>query len=222
MKKLFLMMGLACLFMVACNNAPKQPEQTNEPVAVAEEHHCPFCPLKAEYAKWDEMDDAAKAELNQKALALFAEMDAKMAECQAKGEEKPCCKEGEEHKCQHEGEHKCQHEGEHKCQHEMAEMTEEQKAECEAKCAEMKAKCEEMKAAWENFENLSLDEQKDLIMGRIEFMKGQKCNHEGEGEHKCNHEGEGHQCQHGEGHQCQHGEGHQCQHGEGHECQHGK
>lgn len=212
MKKLFLMMGLACLFMVACNNAPKQQEPTNEPeTATVEEHHCPFCPLKAEYAKWDEMDDAAKAELNQKAYALFAEMDAKMAECEAKGEGKPCCKEGEEHKCQHEGEqkcqhegeHKCQHEGEHKCQHEMPEMTEEQKKECEAKCAEMKTKCEEMKAAWTNFENLSLDEQKDLIMGRIEFMKGPQCHHEGEG-HECHHEGEGHQCQHGEGHQCDH------------------
>ena len=207
------MMGLACLFMVACNNAPKQqPQEEPQQEAVAEEHHCPFCPLKAEYAKWDEMDETAKAELNKKACELFAQMDAEMeakkAECEANGEAKPCCKDGEEHKCQHEGEegHKCQHEGEHQCQHQMAEMTEEQKAECEAKCAEMKAKCEEMKAAWDNFENLTLDEQKDLILGRIEFMKGMQCHHEGEGEeHHCQHEGEGHQCQHGEGHECQHG-----------------
>ena len=117
-------------------------------------------------------------------------MDAKMEEMKAEG--KACCEKAGEMK-----------EG---CAEKMAEMTEDVKAECEAKCAEMKAKCEEMKAAWENFDNLSLDEQKDLIMGRIEFMKGQKCNHEGEGEHKCQHEGEGHQCQHGEGHECQHAE----------------
>ena len=199
------MMGLASLFMVACNNAPKQEQKAEEPQpVVAEEHHCPFCPLKAEYANWDNMDETAKAELNKKAYDLFIQMDAEMkaeceakkAECEAKGEAKPCCKEGE-------GEHKCNHEGEHKCAHEMAEMTEEQKAECEAKCAEMKAECEKMKAAWESFETLSLDEQKDLILGRIAAMGmgGDKCNHEAE-EHKCNHEGEGHQCQHGEGHQC--------------------
>ena len=195
MKKLFLMMGLASLFMVACNNAPKQQPQEApaQDTVVAEEHHCPFCPLKAEYAKWEELEETAKADLNQKAFDLFAEMDAEMeakkAEMEAEG---------------------------HKCMHEMAEMTEEAKAECEAKCAEMKAKCEEMQAAWANFANLSLDEQKDLVLERIAFVKGQQCHHEGEGEeHHCcgKHEGEeGHQCQHGEGHQCQHGEGHQCQH----------
>ena len=147
------MMGLACLFMVACNNTPKQQEQPNEPeqeVVAVEEHHCPFCPLKAEYANWDNMDETAKAELNKKAFELFAEMDAKKAECEAKCE-------GEEHKCQHE----------------MAEMTDEQKAECEAKCAEMKA-------AWENFANMTVDEQKDLIMKRLESCGGEKkcCNHE--------------------------------------------
>lgn len=182
MKKLFLMMGLACLFMVACNNAPKQEQPQEEPKQEAcnGEHQCPFCKLKAEYANWETMEEAAKAELNKNAYDLFAEMDtemeAKKAECEAAG---------------------------HKCQHEIAEMTEEAKVECEAKCAEMKAKCEEMKTAWEKFAELSLDEQKDLVLGRIEFMMGQKCQHEGEG-HQCQHEGEGHQCQHeGEGHQCQ-------------------
>ena len=157
------MMGLACLFMVACNNAPKQqPQEEPQQEAVAEEHHCPFCPLKAEYAKWEELEETAKADLNQKAFDLFAQMDAEMeakkAEMEAEG---------------------------HKCMHEMAEMTEEAKAECEAKCAEMKAKCEEMKAAWENFANLNLDEQKDLVMSRIEFMKGMQCHHEGEEGHQC-------------------------------------
>ena len=73
MKKLFLMMGLASFFMVACNNAPKQEQPKEEPqaevVAPAEEHHCPFCSLKAEYANWETMEEAAKVELNEKAIA---------------------------------------------------------------------------------------------------------------------------------------------------------
>lgn len=159
MKKLFLTLGLASLFMVACNNTPKQEEAPAEPVqeekteVVEEKHECPMHALKEEYAKWDEMDDAMKAELNQKAQSVFAEMDAAMeakkAEMEAAGE---VCKE-------------------------MAEMTEEQKAECEKKCAEMKA-------AWENFANMTVDEQKDLIMQRLNG-----CNHEGD-KPCCKHEGE--------------------------------
>lgn len=181
------MMGLACLFMVACNNTPKQQEQTNEPepeVAVAEEHHCPFCPLKAEYANWDNMEEAAKVELNNKAIALFAEMDAEMEARKAE----------------------CEAQGEHKCQHEMPEMTEEQKAECEAKCAEMKAKMDAVMEKWAGIDALTNDEIKDLVLERIAAMGmgGDRCEKEaGEG-HQCQHEGEGHQCQHGEGHQCQH------------------
>ena len=146
MKKLFLTLGLASLFMVACNNTPKQQEETvAEPVqeqteVVEEKQECPMHALKEEYAKWDEMDDQMKAELNQKAATMFAEMDAKMEEMKAAGEE--VCKD-------------------------MAEMTEEQKAECEQKCAEMKA-------AWENFANLSVDEQKDLIMKRLGCCDGEK------------------------------------------------
>jgi hypothetical protein len=146
MKKLFLTLGLASLFMVACNNTPKQQEETvAEPVqeqteVVEEKQECPMHALKEEYAKWDEMDDQMKADLNQKAAAVFAEMDAKMEEMKAAGEE--VCKD-------------------------MAEMSEEQKAECEQKCAEMKA-------AWENFANLSVDEQKDLIMKRLGCCDGEK------------------------------------------------
>jgi len=173
MKKLFLTLGLASLFMVACNNTPKQEEQPAEQPAettqvVEEEHNCPMHALKEAYADWENMTDEAKAELNKKAVEIFtamdAEMEAKKAEMEAAGEQ--VCKG-------------------------MAEMTEEQKAECEKKCAEMKA-------AWENFANLNVEEQKDLIMGRMGGCNhGDKpcCNHEGE--HKCNHEGEeGHKCEH--------------------------
>ena len=173
MKKLFFTLGLACLFMVACNNTPKQQEATEPETpateVVEEEHNCPMHALKEEYAKWDEMTDEAKAELNNKAAEIFnamnAEMEAKKAEMEAAGEQ--VCKE-------------------------MAEMTEEQKAECEKKCAEMKAK-------WDNFANMTLDEQKDLIMERLGGCHGDKpcCKGEGEEGHKCQHEGEeGHQCQH--------------------------
>ena len=159
MKKLFLTLGLASLFMVACNNTPKQEEPVAEPVqeeteVVEEKHECPMEALKAEYAKWDEMDDQMKADLNQKAATVFAEMDAKMEEMKAAGEG---------------------------CAKEMAEMTEEQKAECEKKCAEMKA-------AWEKFGEMTVDEQKDLVMQRLGGCEGEKgC---------CKGEGEGHQCQH--------------------------
>ena len=169
------MMGLACLFMVACDNAPQQEQPKQEPeqtAAVAEEHQCPFCALKAEYANWENMAEDAKKALNEKAAGLFAEMDAKMEEMKAEGKE--CCEKKAE---------------------EVVEMTEEMKTECEAKKAECEAKCAEMKAKWEGFAEKSLDEQKDLVLERIAAMGMGQCKHDAEGEgHECKHEGE-HQCQ---------------------------
>ncbi|MCR5014206.1 MAG: hypothetical protein K6A28_05465 [Bacteroidales bacterium] len=173
MKKLVLMLGMACLFMVACNNAPKQEQPKEEPQqeAVAEEHHhCPFCTLRAEYANWENMDETAKAELNKKALELFAQMDAKKAEMEAEG--KACCDKAE-------GAVK---EGCEKA----VEMTEEQKAECEARMAALKAKMDEVMAQWDNIGNMNLDDQKNLILERISAM--------GMGEGKCEKEGEGQHC----------------------------
>ena len=172
MKKLFFL-GLASLFMVACNNTPKQSEQPaaepaqEQKVEVVEQPkaECPMSALKAEYANWDNLDETAKAELNKKACELFAQMDAKKAEMEAEG--KACCKEGKE-----------------ECEKKMAEMTEEQKAECQKKCEEMKAQCEQMKAEWANFANLDLNAQKDLIMKRLEGCGGEKACCKGE-EGKC-------------------------------------
>ena len=118
---------------------------------VEEKQECPMHALKDAFANWETMEEAAKTELIGKAKTTFAEMDAAM---EAKKAEMEAA-------------------GEEVCK-EMAEMTEEQKKECEAKCAEMKA-------AWEKFDELTLDEQKDLIMKRLEGCGGEEkgcCKHD--------------------------------------------
>ena len=69
-----------------------------------------------------------------------------------------------------------------KCQHEMAEMTEEVKAQMDS----MRVKMEEMKAQWANFANLTLDEQKDIIVSHLEKSRKHECHKEGEA--RCKHD----------------------------------
>ncbi len=138
MKKLFLSMGLACLFMVACNNAPKQEVEAIDTTAVVveevvEEHVCPMAQLKGEFENWANLDEEGQKGLVAKAIEVF-------------GQEEESC---------------CNHEGEE------CEMTEEQKAEMEA----VMAKLNDWKAQFANIANMSLEEQKDLIMARFEMMK---------------------------------------------------
>ncbi len=150
MKKLFLSMGLACLFMVACNNAPKQEavEETIDTVAVVEEvveeHVCPMAQLKGEFDNWANLDAEAQTALVGKAIEMFSQ------------EQESCCN--------HESE-----EGQE------CEMTEEQKVEMEA----MMAKMNDWKAQFANIATMSLEEQKDLIMARFDMMKA-CCKHAAE------------------------------------------
>jgi len=216
MKKLSLIVAMACLFMVACTNnsnkgqqqEPAQTEQTCD-----QQKQCPFAAIEASFADWDNMTDEAKAEAVKAAKATIDEMEAchhkgckgemksccdkcvegcckdgkcicencpcecmKDGKC-AKEEGKPCCKEGEQKPCCKEGKPECK-EGEQKpcCK---GEMTEEMKAKCE----EMKAKCAEMCEKWANFDNLSIEDQKAAIEGKLEMMK--QC-HKGPKGPECN------------------------------------
>ena len=101
MKKLFLTMGLACLFMVGCDNNTNN--QGNQPAADStamnqevtnvepKQEECPMHSIKEGLAKWEELDEAGKTALMDDAAKLFNEMDANMEEAKAAGEE--VCKE---------------------------------------------------------------------------------------------------------------------------------
>ncbi len=93
MKKLSLIVAMACLFMVACTNnsnkgqqqEPAQTEQTCD-----QQKQCPFAAIEASFADWDNMTDEAKAEAVKAAKATIDEMEA----CHhkgCKGEMKSCC-----------------------------------------------------------------------------------------------------------------------------------
>lgn len=94
------------------------------------------------------------------------------------------------------------------------------KAECEAKCAEFEAQKAEFEKTWAekwaNFDNLNMEEQKELIDNYMKFNCPKHGCKEGEGP-KCCKEGQcGKCCKKGEGQKC-------CKAGEGeHKCGHEK
>ncbi len=187
---------------------PAIPEQTCD-----QQKPCPFAEIETLFADWDNMTDEAKAEAVKAAKAKFDELEANFPkhECKKscsskcvegcskdgkcnKEEGKPCCKaEGEmpchpKHECNkesHECDQHCTHqEGEKPCCKDKPEITEEMKAEMEAKKAEMKAKIAEMQENWANFDNLSVDDQKAVIDAKLCMMKhhgghhgGKHCDH---------------------------------------------
>ena len=205
MKKLSLIVAMACLFMVACTNNTnngKQEEPATTEQTCDQQKQCPFAAIDALFADWDNMTDEAKAEALKSAKAKIDEMDAcgqrgghpgckpeDMKSCCPKCVE-GCCKEGKcicencpcdcmkDGKCTMEPGKPCCKEGKPGdkpcCKEGMPEMTEEMKAEMEAKRAEMEAKMAELKEQWDNFDNLSIDDQKAAIDTKIEMMKCHK------------------------------------------------
>ncbi|MGP1447548.1 MAG: hypothetical protein ACTTKO_08535 [Candidatus Limimorpha sp.] len=160
MKDLVLAMGVLCFFAMSCNNAPKQAEtEAVDSTAMEIQKECPMKALRAEFANWDNLADSAKVAIVTKAKTM---LDARFAE---------------KKKCQHEMDSTkpCMHQ-------EMAEMTEEVKAQMDS----MRVKMEEMKAQWANFANLTLDEQKDIIVSHLEKSRKHECHKEGEA--RCKHD----------------------------------
>ena len=82
MKKLFLLMGLASLFLVACNNnTPKQEQPQQQQTQEAQQPETvqtnPMIEqLLAEFDNWVNLADEQKDELNKKCLDYFAELEA--------------------------------------------------------------------------------------------------------------------------------------------------
>lgn len=211
MKKLALLLGISCLFLaVSCNNAPKQEAQnTQQDSLQAQQPECPMKALKGEFDNWANLDETQKTALVTKAKDMFNHPE----QCKP-GEP---CKPGQPgqpgQECQ--GDKNCQSDkncqadkscqGDKNCQQNKPEMTAEEKAQMDAKMQEMKAKMDELMVKWQSIDKLTLDEQKDLILQRMEM---------GHQNHPC-------QCKPGEpckdGHQCQGQPGEPCQ--SGHQCQ---
>ncbi|MDD4142138.1 MAG: hypothetical protein PHR20_05035 [Bacteroidales bacterium] len=188
MKKLALVLGVACLLFVACksNKPAEQPtgDQQNGCCEMTPEQRAEMEAFMAQWNDWANLTDSVKVELIGKAKACIdkraEEKEAMKADLEAK------IAEGDS-------------------------MAIAKKAECEAKKAEFEAKVAEgdsmavacaakkveMEAKWAAFETLTLDEQKALIDEKMEC--GQGCckkdgcckgegNQEGckkDGEHKC-------------------------------------
>lgn len=147
-------MGVLCFFAVSCNNAPKQTETVAavDSTAMEMQKECPMKAIQAEFANWDNLADSAKVAIVAKAKAMLDAKFAKMEGCQHKMDSaKPCM------------------------QQEMTEMTEEMKAQMD----NVKVRMDEMKAQWANFANLTLDEQKDVILSHIGMYQKHECYKEG-------------------------------------------
>jgi hypothetical protein len=151
MKKVVLALGFACLFMVACNNAPKQGQdapvqdcismnqdslQPEQCCQMTEEQKADWEAFKAQWENYANLTNEEQVALVNAAKAKFDVCDSIRNANHPEG--KACCQE--------------------------AEMTEEQKAEFEAKKAVFNEK-------WANFSTLTLDEQKALIDQKMECAK---------------------------------------------------
>lgn len=193
MKKLALLLGITCLFLaVSCNNAPKQEAQnTQQDSLQAQQPECPMKALKGEFDNWANLDETQKTALVTKAKEMFNHPE----QCQP-GQPGDACKPGQPGQA-------CQ--ADKNCQQNKPEMTAEEKAQMDVKMQEMKAQMDELMTKWQSIDNLTLDEQKNLILQRMEM---------GHQNHPC-------QCKPGEpckdGHQCQGQPGEPCQ--SGHQCQ---
>ena len=102
MKKLSLIVAMACLFMVACTNNSNKDQQT-EPTTEQtcdQQRPCPFGEIETLFADWDNMTDEAKAEAVKAAKAKIDEMEANFPKPECKKSCCPkcvegCCKDGE-------------------------------------------------------------------------------------------------------------------------------
>lgn len=182
--------------------------KTEQKCQMTEEQKAECEAFKAQWDNWDNLDDATKTNLIAKAKACI---DKKAEGCKNHGEKECCkgkegegcknhgekegCKGKEGEGCKNHGEKEgcknkegegCKNHGEKECckgkeGEPKAELTAEQKAECEAKKIECEKKMAEMKAKWEAFETLNLEEQKELIDMHMKMMSCKKHQHGGEG-----------------------------------------
>lgn len=202
MKKFFFLVMAVCLLFVSCNQKAETTE-TQAPEVVAEEcaqkhdHGC--CSMteeqKAMFAQWNQFETLDAETQTQVIASMKAFIDAEMQKCAEKG---ACHKEGDKAegccKDKAEGKECCKSktEGQEGCCKDKAEGQKCDKSACESK----KADCAAMKEKWNNFDNLTMEEQKALIDQILEKKRAhhhakKSCgSHEGCGNHEGhNHEG---------------------------------